>query len=56
MNDEPTGKRRPREQHARQEEIEPERGRHRDEPERKPGENKNGDWRGSGVCGDRHTD
>ncbi len=58
MNDEPTGKRQPREQRAQHRDDErdtaPEpRG---DRPERKPGNDKQGDWRGAGVCGDRHTD
>jgi hypothetical protein len=30
--------------------------RHRDEAERKPSPIERRDWRGSGVCGDRHTD
>lgn len=59
MNDEPTGKRRPREPHAQQtQQKEPESARalRRDEPRRKPGDDKSSDWRGAGVCGDRHTD
>ncbi len=45
MNDEPTGRRLPSEQEQR-----------RDEPERKPGRTERDEWRGTGVCGDRHTD
>jgi hypothetical protein len=57
MSDEPMGKRRPHEQHAQREELgSARRPQHRDEPERKPGETRTSDWRGSGVCGDRHTD
>lgn len=29
---------------------------HRDESERKPSPIERREWRGSGVCGDRHTD
>ncbi|MGO8918446.1 MAG: hypothetical protein ACLQJR_21305 [Stellaceae bacterium] len=54
MNDERTGsKRRPREQER---ELQTAREQRRDEPERKPDQAKKGEWRGSGVCGDRHTD
>lgn len=56
MKNEPTGKARPREQHVKEGEREPARRPHRDEPERRPSEHKHGEWRGSGVCGDRHTD
>ena len=31
-------------------------GRRNDESERKPSTIERRDWRGSGVCGDRHTD
>ena len=34
----------------------PARDPHRDDPQRKPGPIERGEWRGSGVCGDRHTD
>jgi hypothetical protein len=55
MNDEPTGKRQPREQRAPERKLETRDGQ-RDEPQRKPGKAISGEWRGSGVCGDRHTD
>ena len=29
---------------------------HRGDPQRNPGPVERGEWRGSGVCGDRHTD
>lgn len=29
---------------------------HRDEPRRKPSPIEQREWRGEGVCGDRHTD
>jgi hypothetical protein len=56
MSDDRTDKQRPQEQ------IEPEQEPHaahaprRDEHERKPSRIERREWRGSGVCGDRHTD
>jgi hypothetical protein len=47
--------RRERERHAAGEIEVAEHDRHRDEERRKP-EPLAGEWRGSGVCGDRHTD
>jgi hypothetical protein len=60
MNDEPRGKRRPHEQNihhgAQQNQRDAARAQHNDQDERKPMERLSGDWRGAGVCGDRHTD
>lgn len=53
MNDEPRGKRRPREQER---ELEAALEQRRDERQRKPGRTEPEEWRGAGVCGDRHTD
>jgi hypothetical protein len=58
MNDEPRAKRRPHEhEHStHQDKREAVRAPHNDRDERKPTEEVRGDWRGAGVCGDRHTD
>lgn len=53
MTDEPTGKRRSPEQER---ELATALERRRNEPERKPGPVERDEWRGAGVCGDRHTD
>ncbi len=52
MNDEPTGQRRPGEQR----ELKAGREERREEPQRRPGLTERDEWRGTGVCGDRHTD
>jgi hypothetical protein len=52
MNDDNTGKRRP----DQEREFEAGREQRRDEPRQKSDRTKQAEWRGSGVCGDRHTD
>ncbi len=55
MNDEATGKQKPNREQER--ELQAGRGQRRDEPQGKTErEKKLAEWRGSGVCGDRHTD
>lgn len=59
MNDDRTGKRRPAEQREPDRSIEARDGGRADEAgERKPKSSpiERREWRGSGVCGDRHTD
>ena len=56
MNDERTGKQKPREQREQERQLQAVRGQRRDEEQRKPDPSERGEWRGSGVCGDRHTD
>lgn len=59
MNDHRTVKRRPQEQRGQERKLQAERGQRRDEHERErkePSPIERREWRGSGVCGDRHTD
>lgn len=53
MTDEPKGERRPPEQER---ELETVLQQPPGEQERKPEQTKRDEWRGTGVCGDRHTD
>lgn len=59
MTDDRTGKRPPPEQREQERAVQA-RGQHRDEPDperkRKASPIERREWRGSGVCGDRHTD
>lgn len=57
MNDvRSSGKQKPRDQREQQRELQAARGQRRDEEQRKAQPSEHGEWRGSGVCGDRHTD
>lgn len=63
MNNDRTDKRTPRPERHGQDEPREQRargrddaGRRHDDGERKPSPIERRDWRGSGVCGDRHTD
>ncbi len=57
MSDDRTARRRPSEQRAQELEARAEQHDERDrDRERKPSPIERQEWRGSGVCGDRHTD
>lgn len=57
MSDDRTARRRPSEQHAQELDARAEQREERDrDGERIPSPIERREWRGSGVCGDRHTD
>ncbi|HWI27684.1 MAG TPA: hypothetical protein VN668_11995 [Stellaceae bacterium] len=58
MSDDRTGKRRPLEQHEQEGAVQARAQREEREPKRdhKASPVERREWRGSGVCGDRHTD
>jgi hypothetical protein len=56
MTDDRTANRPSREDSASQREPQAASDERRGDQKRKPGPVERGEWRGSGVCGDRHTD
>jgi len=56
MSDERRSKQRPRDQREQDAELHAARGQRRDEEKGKADPSERGEWRGSGVCGGRHTD
>jgi len=57
MSDERRSKPRPRDQREQKAELQAARGQRRDEEQQsKADPSERGEWRGSGVCGGRHTD